>query len=179
MLRLDNTFMLLVDMQGKLARTVEDSEEITNNLIRLIKGIRILEVPIIWMEQYPKGLGPTAADIMCHLEGLTPFDKTSFGCGGDERIMDAIKGLNRKQAVVAGIETHVCVYQSCKQLLEAGYEVTLLDDCTSSRHKSDREVAVRAMRDAGVKVATVEMVLFELMHVAGGDKFKQISQLVK
>jgi len=94
-------------------------------------------------------------------------------------VVSAIRDLNRNQVIVAGIETHVCVYQSCRQLLEEGFDVTLAEDCTSSRHKNDRNIAVLAMRDAGVKIATVEMLLFELMHVAGGEKFKQISNLVK
>ena len=93
--------------------------------------------------------------------------------------MSAIHDLDRKQVIVAGIETHVCVYQSCKQLLEEQFDVTLITDCTSSRNKYDRKIAIKALRDVNVRMSTVEMVLFELMHKAGGDKFKQISQLVK
>jgi nicotinamidase-related amidase len=179
MLKLDNSFLLLVDMQGKLASMMHKRKELIEGLTKLIQGVRILELPIIWMEQYPKGLGETIPKIKSLLDGLEPFDKISFGCGGDEKIMTAIRALDRKQAIVAGIETHVCVYQSCKQLLENELDVTLITDCTSSRHKYDRKIAIKALRDVGVKMSTVEMVLFELMHKAGGDKFKQISQLVK
>ena len=179
MLKLDNSFLLLVDMQGKLASLMHKRKELLESLTKLIQGVRILEMPIIWMEQYPKGLGETIPEIKSLLDGLTPFDKISFGCGSDEKIMTAIRALDRKQAIVAGIETHVCVYQSCKQLLEKEFDVTLVTDCTSSRHKYDRKIAIKALRDVGVKMSTVEMVLFELRHKAGGDKFKQISQLVK
>ena len=179
MLTADNSFFLLVDMQGKLVGMMHKRKELIENLAKLIKGIRILELPIIWMEQYPKGLGETIPEIKSLLDGYTHFEKISFGCGGDEEIMNAIKGLGRKQVIVAGIETHVCVYQSCKQLLEEDFDVTLVADCTSSRTKSNREIAISALADAGVKLSSVEMALFELLYKAGGDKFKQISQLVK
>ncbi|MBU1318158.1 MAG: hydrolase [candidate division Zixibacteria bacterium] len=179
MLTLDNSFMLLVDMQGKLAGLMHKRKDLVESLTKLIQGVRILELPIVWMEQYPKGLGETIPEIKSLLDGLTPHAKTSFGCGGDENIMNAIRGLNRKQAIVAGIETHVCVYQSCKQLLEEGFGVTLVTDCTSSRTKFNRRMGISALSDAGVMLSTVEMTLFELLHKAEGDKFKQISQLVK
>jgi len=179
MLKLENTLLLLVDMQGKLAQLMNKRKDLFTNTAKLIKGLRILELPVIWMEQYPKGLGETIPEIKAHLEGLTPHEKTSFGCGSDEAIMTAIRDLGRKQVIVAGIETHVCVYQSCKQLLEEGFDVSLAADCTSSRSKHDRKIALRALEQAGVKLTTIEMILFELMHKAGGEKFKAISGLVK
>ncbi len=179
MLTIDNSFFLLVDMQGKLAQMMHKRKDLFENTGKLIQGLRILEIPFVWMEQYPKGLGETVPEIKQHLDGLTPHEKISFGCGGDEAIMSAINELGRKQAIVAGIEAHVCVYQSCRQLLEAGFEVTLLADCTSSRKKADKKIALCALENEGVKLACVEMTLFELMHKAGGDKFKQISKLVK
>jgi len=179
MLRIDESFFLLVDMQGKLAEMMHKRKELNESLKILIRGLRILELPMIWMEQYPKGLGETTPEIKSLMDGFEPFPKVAFGCGGDENIMAAIRDLNRKQAIVAGIETHVCVYQSCKQLLEEGFDVTLVEDCTSSRTKQNRKIALGALRDVGVKMSSVEMVLFELLHKAGGEKFKQISKLVK
>jgi nicotinamidase-related amidase len=179
MLSADRSFFLLVDMQGKLASLVQKHNELTESIVTLIRGLRILEIPTVWMEQYPKGLGETIPKIKGELEGVTPFAKTSFGCGGDEAIMAAITSHGRKQAIVAGIETHVCVYQSCMQLLEGGFEVTLVEDCTSSRSKKDRKTALRALSAAGVKMSTVEMVLFELLHKAGGERFNLISSLIK
>ena len=179
MLKIDDSFFLLVDMQGKLAQMMHKRKDLFENITKLLEGLKILEIPFIWMEQYPKGLGETVPEIKDYLEGMTPFEKLSFGCGGDETIMSAIRELGRKQVIVAGIETHVCVYQSCKQLLEEGFDVTLVEDCTSSRRKSDRKTALRALENAGVKLSTVEMTLFELMHIAGGEKFKMISKLVK
>jgi nicotinamidase-related amidase len=179
MLTTENSFLLLVDVQGKLADLMHKRKELFENLARLIKGVRILELPVIWMEQYPKGLGETVPEIKALLDGYTPYPKVSFGCGGDENIMKAIRDLGRIQAIAAGIETHVCVYQSCKQLLEGGFDVTLVADCTSSRTKLNKKVGVSALESAGVKLSSVEMLLFELLHEAGGEKFKQISQLVK
>lgn len=179
MLTLDHSFLLLVDVQGKLATLMHRRRDLFESLARLIKGIRILDIPIIWMEQYPKGLGETVPEIKSLLEGYEPFPKVSFGCGGDESIMAAIRGLGRRQAIVAGIETHVCVYQSCMQLLDAGFGVTIVADCTSSRTEFNRETSLSAMSALGVKLSTVEMVLFELLGEAGGEKFKLISQMVK
>jgi nicotinamidase-related amidase len=179
MLSTENSFLLLVDVQGKLADLMYKRKELFENLAKLIKGIRILELPVIWMEQYPKGLGETVPKIKALLDVYTPYPKVSFGCGGDETIMKAVRDLGRKQAIVAGIETHVCVYQSCKQLLEEGFDVTLVVDCTSSRTEFNKNAGVSALEDAGVKLSSVEMLLFELLHKAGGDKFKQISQLVR
>ncbi len=179
MLSIDDSFLLLVDVQGKLADLMHKRKELFENLTKLIKGVRILELPVIWMEQYPKGLGGTVPEIKALLDGYTPYPKVSFGCGGDETIMKAVRDLDRKQAIVAGIETHVCVYQSCKQLLEEDFDVTLVVDCTSSRTKLNKKVGISALENAGTKLSSVEMLLFELLHEAGGDKFKQISQLVK
>jgi nicotinamidase-related amidase len=178
-LTVDNTTLLVIDMQERLFPVMHEKEKLLRNMIKLIKGVQVLEVPVVLTEQYPKGLGPTLPEIKGLLPDVQPVAKVCFNCCDEEVFCQALGILGRKQVLVAGIEAHICVYQTAIALLRAGYEVQVVGDCVSSREPENRLVALFKMGTAGVSPTTTEMALFELLRVAGGDKFKQISNIVK
>lgn len=180
MLTTHNTMLIVIDVQGKLAESMHNKDQLLDNLSKLIQGIRVLSLPIIVTEQYPKGLGPTLPAIASLLpEDTQPISKMHFSCCGDEHFMHVLNVLNRNQLVVAGIEAHVCVYQTAVDLRARGYEVEIVADAISSRTASNKEIGLTKMRERGVSITSVEMVLFELMRVAGGDAFRAIQNIIK
>jgi nicotinamidase-related amidase len=179
MLSKEQALLVLVDVQGKLAKIVHDSESLIENLIKLIQGLRILRVPIIWVEQYPEGLGSTIEEVAQYLTGIKPIRKISFNACENETFVQAVKETGRQQLLVAGIETHICVYQTSIGLKKLGYEVQVVTDAVSSRTLANKEIGLEKMKSAGIAWTSVETVLFELMKIAEGDHFKQIIKLLK
>lgn len=175
-----HTAMLVIDVQEKLMPLVERSDEVLYIMQLAIKGFQILGLPIYVTEQYPKGLGGIVPDLKCTLgPAQIYFSKTTFSCLADEHVKEIILGQQATQWVVVGIEAHVCVLQTVKELLKAGKEVVVLNDAISSRSIYDYSTAIAEMRDCGARVSSTETVLFELVHDAKAPEFKQISQLIK
>ncbi len=179
MLAVDKCTLVVIDIQGKLAQLMYQKESLFENARKLIRGAQILEIPIIVTEQYPKGLGPTIPEIAALFPNFKPLPKVSFSCCGDEGFLREMKAVNRKQILICGIETHVCVYQTTVDLIASGYEVHVVADVISSRTAENRELGIERMLDEGAKLTSVEMALFELMRVAEGPKFKEVSKIVK
>ena len=179
MLKADNTVLLVIDMQERLLRVMDEKEQLVENLRKLIEGIQVLEIPILVTEQYPKGLGPTVPEIASLLPDFRPYPKTCFNCCDNEPFRQALEHLNRKQVLVAGIEAHVCVYQTTADLIAAGYEVYAVSDTISSRTGENRDIGIRMMTRLGARLTSTEACLFEMLKVAEGDKFKAISKIVK
>jgi nicotinamidase-related amidase len=179
MLAKETTILVVIDVQGNLAHAMVEKETLFENVKKLIQGARLLEIPIIVTEQYPKGLGPTIPELLSLLPDVQPVSKVAFSCCGEAAFLNALEGANRNQVLVAGIETHVCVYQTTRDLLRRGYEVEIVADAVSSRKASDREIGLARMRDLGARLGSVEMVLFELMQEAGGATFKELQKIVK
>ena len=179
MLSRDDAVLMVVDIQGKLARLMHEKEALFENVRRMIRGAKALGIPVIWAEQNPKGLGPTVPEIAELMTGTEPIPKLSFSCCGEQAVSSALQELGRRQVVLTGIEAHVCVYQTAMDLLRMGYEVHVAADAVSSRTKENREIGLQRMRDEGVKLTSVEMALFELLKVARGESFKEIVGIVK
>ncbi len=178
MFTIDNSVMLLVDVQGQLAQMMYEKNELFVSLELMIKGMKILNVPILWMEQIPSKLGPTIGQISCLMEG-TPIEKFSFSCWKEPEFKKAFKALGRNQVLLTGIETHICVYQTGYELLNKGYQVQVAADCVSSRTKENKEIGLQRLVQSGGQITSVEMILFELMQEARGDAFKQMVKLIK
>jgi nicotinamidase-related amidase len=179
MLNIDKTALVIIDVQEKLSRVMYEKEKLFENLQKLIKGVKLLNVPIIVTEQNPNGLGPTVPDIAPLLTDTKPVTKFSFSCCGEEPFLRQLEMLNRKQVLLAGIETHVCVYQTAIDLIEAGYEVHTVVDCVSSRTPENKNLALDKMKSEGARLTSVEIALFELLRTAKSPKFKEMSQIVK
>ncbi len=174
-----NTLLLLIDFQEKLFPVMHDKEKLLKNVIKLIKGAKVLEIPIILTEQYPKGLGLTIAEIKELIPEIKPVEKVCFSCTDEASFNKALEPFKRKQVLIAGIEAHICVYQTATALARAGYEVQVVGDGVASREAENKLAALFKMGAAGISPTTTEMALFELLKVAQGDKFKQISSIVK
>jgi nicotinamidase-related amidase len=179
MLEVDSCALVVIDIQGKLAQLMHRKEALFENAQKLIKGAQILEVPIIVTEQYPKRLGPTIPEIAALFPNFKPLPKVAFSCCGDEGFQQELMAVSRRQILICGIETHVCVYQTTVDLLASGYEVEVVADVVSSRTAENREIALQRIRDEGAGITSVEMALFELMKAAEGPKFKEVSKIVK
>ena len=179
MLKLENTVLVIVDVQEKLSRVMYEKERLFENLQKLIKGARILGIPIILTEQNPKGLGPTIIEIANLLPNIKPIPKFSFSCFGDEKFLKELKASKRKQVLIAGIEAHVCVYQTAVDLVNSGYEVQVVADGVSSRTLENKQIGLEKVRSEGIGVTSTETALFELLRVAEGEKFKELLKVVK
>ncbi|KGR91390.1 isochorismatase [Ureibacillus massiliensis 4400831 = CIP 108448 = CCUG 49529] len=179
MLHKEDTVLVLIDIQGKLARIVDKSEFVIQNIANVVQGAKVLGLPILWLEQYPKGLGPTVEEIAQHLDGQQPIEKITFSAYDTPEFVEQLEATGRKKVLLAGIETHICVYQTAAQLLFKGYEVEVLADCVSSRTSLSSEIGLQKMVQIGAKVSTVEMALFEMQQIAKGDEFKSISKIIK
>jgi len=179
MLDREKVVFVLVDVQGKLALSVVESDALLKRLKILIRGMRLLGVPILWMEQMPEKLGQTSAELRYDLEGLEPIAKHTFSCAGSKNFMERLLELQRNTVLLAGIEAHVCVYQTAVDLLEAGFEVQVAADAVSSRSELNLRIALERMKEEGVKLTSIEMVLFELQKDAEGERFRELVRLVK
>lgn len=179
MLNAEKTALVIVDVQGKLAQLMSGKELLFENLAKVLKGSQALGIPILWAEQTPEKLGPTIPEIAALLTGIAPISKTSFSCCGSERFNQALSAAKRTQVLIAGIEAHVCVYQTAMDLVEMGYEVEIVTDAVSSRTIENKTVALEKMKSAGVGFTSIEMALFELLKAAEGEAFKKIIGIVK
>jgi nicotinamidase-related amidase len=188
-LRKEDTVLVGIDFQERLMPAMKGSDELEAAAVKLVKGCRILGVPVIMTQQYTKGLGQTVPAIAAALtepiggetgaDVFQPIEKTSFSAMGEPAFAEALEALGRKTAIVAGIEAHVCVQQTVLDLLERGYTVFIANDCISSRSNTDKKYSQRRMGDAGAVGTTCESILFELLKGARESGFKQISALVK
>jgi len=179
MFTIDNTILLVIDVQGQLAQLMHEKEKLFKALGTLIQGMKILEVPIIWMEQIPKNLGPTTEAVSKYLTDEEPIEKFSFSCCGNPQFMEKFLKAGRTQVLLTGIETHICVFQTGYDLIQQGRQVQVVTDCVSSRTKENKEIGIQRIVQSGGQVTCVEMLFFELLQAAKGDKFKQIIKLIK
>jgi nicotinamidase-related amidase len=179
MLTADQCVLVLVDIQGKLAQLMHDRESLFLQLQRLVKGARLFNIPIIWMEQLPDKLGPTIDELQPLLSDLQPISKHAFSCYGEPLFRDRLAATGRSQVLLCGIESHVCVYQTCVHLREADYAVHTVEDAISSRTAQNRQLGLDRMRSAGALPTSVEMILFEMQQEAAGPQFKTMAQLFR
>jgi isochorismate hydrolase len=179
LLKPEQTGLLIIDIQERILPVINNYQLVVDNTLKLIKGFKVLGLPIYFTEQYPKGLGPTTRSIIDELGDLKPFDKMSFSCSGAGELFNEFKQKNLSQIVVCGIEAHVCVQQTVLDLVENNIQVNLAADAVSSRKEMDYRTALERMRDHGAEITTTESILFELLNVCGTAQFKEISKLVK
>ena len=179
MLTVPDSVLLVIDVQEKLFRVMVQKEQLADNLQRLIKGIQVMEVPVLVTEQYPQGLGPTIPEIAGLLPAVKPYSKVNFSCCGDEAFLQAFKRLGRKQVLIAGIESHICVYQTAADLIAADHEVYIVNDAVAARTEQNKDTGIKMMLQSGAKLTSTEAALFELLKVAKGDKFKAINQIIR
>jgi len=171
--------LVIIDIQGNLAQAMLDKENLFSNAVKLIKGFNVLNLPVIITEQIPQKLGPTVPQIAAELDGIKPIAKESFSCWEENNFKEQLKALRRRDVVLLGIETHVCVYQTAVDLISGGYNVHLVADAVSSRTPENRRIGIEAMKSAGAKITSTEMVLFEMLRTAADPKAKEFFKIVK
>lgn len=171
--------LLVIDIQERILPVIFEHERVINNSIKLIKGFKTLDLPVYYTEQYPKGLGPTAALVKEALEDAKAIEKMSFSCSGAPGLFDELKNKNIEQVILCGVESHVCVMQTALDLLANDFQVHVAADAVSSRREFDFKIALNRMQSNGAEITLTESVLFELLEVCGTDSFKTISKLVK
>jgi nicotinamidase-related amidase len=167
--------LVVVDVQEAFRPAVQDFAQVAAETAKLIDGARALGLPIVVTEQYPKGLGNTVPEVADHLDGVEPVEKVCFSAARAE----GFDLGGRDQALLCGIEAHVCVSQTAHDLLERGVEVHVAQDAVTSRTEENKQVGLHKMERSGAIVTSVETALFELVGVAGSEEFKQVQRLVK
>ena len=174
----EKTIAVAVDYQERLVPAIRNKEELIENSVRLMTGLKILDIPTYITQQYTKGLGMTVKEITDAIGSTDYVEKISFGAATE--LIKVIPSPEEKPyVIVCGIESHICVLQTLLGLKEAGYTPVLVTDCAGSRREMDFEIALERAKQEGIVLATYESVLFELLHEAGTDIFRQISRLVK
>jgi nicotinamidase-related amidase len=152
----EDVIAVVVDIQERLFPHIHEHQQLSENLVKLIKGLKILNVPMIVTQQYTRGLGQTIPPVAEALGEFEPLEKLTFSCYGDPDFVNVLNDSGKNHIILAGIETHVCVLQTAMDLLDIGYEVIIIEDCVSSRRLNDKQVALKRMRDDGVIITTCE-----------------------
>ena len=172
--------LVVVDMQEAFRKAIPAFPEIVSRIAQMIRGCRILDVPIVATEQYPKGLGKTAEEILFSLPDDFEFvEKTAFSSCGALSFTEKLETAQSKQIMLCGIETHICVNQTAHDLLANGYQVHLLTDCVGSRFEHDKLAAIQKLTMNGALPSSIEMALFELLRDSKHEQFKEIQNLIK
>ena len=174
----EETVVFIVDMQTELFKVMSRKEQLLQDVIKLLKGCSIFQLPTITTEQYPQGLGPTLPEIDSFLDETNIFPKLSFS-GYIPEVKAYLKEIGKKTVILFGLESHVCVFQTCRDLLKNNYQVFIPLECVSSRSPIHMHNALELMRSMGAWITNVETVLFDLLKTAQAPEFKSISSLVK
>jgi len=177
-LQSEDTVLVVVDIQDKLMKAMKDRERVYKNTVLLLETAKQFDIPVIVTEQYPKGLGPTVPEITEHLPEHSRVEKTHFSaCVPD--FNNLLQNINRKQVIITGSETHICVFQTTRDLMEAGYQVYIPRDAVCSRTDENYENGLDLMKSAGAVITNTETIIFDLLKQAGTAPFKAISPLLK
>lgn len=175
----ENSLLLVIDIQDRLVAAL-DKDIIVTRVGKLLDAANILNIPSIISEQYPNGLGHTVEQISGKIKDGTPIiEKCSFSLLQEQGVLEKIKSYGKKQIIICGIETHICVHQTAAELLDAGFEVVVAKDACASRSKYEFKQGIDAMSANGAKISCVEIILFEWLRTAKHPKFKEIQALIK
>ncbi len=171
--------LVLIDVQEKLLRVMHDPETIVKNCSILIQIANALNIPVLWCQQYPAALGPTSPRLTENLTRSLPIDKRSFSCCGSSAFTEQLSSLQVDSAVLCGVETHVCVFQTAMDLLQRGFRVHVIADAVDSRSEHNKQIALNRLAANGIVISSTEMLLFELLRTSEHPQFKALSALIR
>lgn len=174
----ENAILLVIDIQDRLVPVMKNKDQVIQNTKVLLEGARQMDIPVIVTEQYPKGLGNTVEDIKKDLGDAQVFSKNSFTAYIDE-VKSALKDIGRKKIIIVGMETHICVYQTTRDLISDGYDVHIVRDAMASRTKENFLNGLDLMKNIGAVISNTETIVFDLLKKAGTPEFKIMSKLIK
>lgn len=175
----DDSLLVIIDIQERLASVMKVKDNVISNSMHLIELSRLMDIPIVVTEQYSKGLGQTVKEIRDFLPYYRPIEKLTFDCCEEKGFLEEVKVHNKKNIILTGMETHICVLQTCLGLLKEGFNVHVVKDAVCSRDKENWKTGLEFMRDAGAVITCTETVLFQVLKIAGTDEFKAISKRIK
>lgn len=175
----EDSLLLIIDIQQAMLKVIDSWEMIAGKAKQLIQSANALEVPILITEQYKKGLGETLPDLIQEVESPQIFQKEHFSACLEEDFIPTVQSFNRKKVIVVGMETHVCVLQTCLDLIKAGFQVYLAADAVASRVNDNRDIALDLLRQAGAVIASTEIIIFQWACRANTDAFRKILPIVK
>jgi len=176
----ENALLVIIDVQEKLARAMKEEvlEKTVKNIITFIELCKLYQIPIIFTEQYPKGLGKTLEEIKSRINDEA-IEKLSFSSAGEEKFVNKIKESGRQKIILTGMETHVCVWQTALDLLQRDYHVFVASDAVCSRRKEDWMQALELIKNAGGVIAPTETLVFQILKKAGTAEFKKMLEFIK
>ena len=175
----ENTIGLVIDIQEKLFHVMAEKDEFLKNCSVLVRGLQVLNIPLLVTQQYTKGLGGTVPEIRYLIPEFEFIEKRAFSCCDEPVFVEKASIAKRTNIIICGIESHVCVLQTAVDLKDAGYVPVVVTDCISSRNLKDKEMAIGRFRYEGIMMATCESILFELTRTSEAPEFRGISKLVK
>lgn len=174
----DNSLLIVIDVQDKLMKAMSKKDDVIKNSRILVEAMEILKVPTIFTTQYSKGLGSVNESILEKASDPKIFDKSSFTIF-DGDIKEEITKLNRKNIIISGAETHICVMQSARDLVASGYNIAIVKNAVSSRTEENRVAGLEYLKDMGATIITTEMILFDLLKTSSRPEFKPVQALIK
>jgi nicotinamidase-related amidase len=174
----EEAVLLIIDIQEKLVPVMKYKDQVISKTNTLISVAQELNIPIVVTEQYPQGIGHTVSELKIDYDNVSIFEKVSFS-GYTDQLKVALKDLGRKSIIVTGMETHVCVFQTVRDLLKSGYRVFLVGDAVCSRAKENYRNALSLMEEMGAVITNTETVFFDLLKVSGTPQFRTLLRLIK
>lgn len=179
LIRANDSVLIVIDIQERLVPAMHAPEGILKNASLLLNAAKVCRVPAILTEQYPQGLGPTVPEIVKSAGQSPIIEKLHFSCMEDGNFRSHFKSLSRNQAILAGMEAHVCVLQTAGSLIEAGYEVFVVSDATASRSIDNETACINRLNSSSASIVSTEMVVFEWLGKAGTPAFNELLPLIK
>lgn len=171
--------LVVIDVQEKLAAVMDGREGLVRNCSILVQAARLLEIPVLWCQQVPQALGETVEPLRGLLEEQAPINKHAFSCCGEPAFLEAIEAAGTQTAILCGIETHVCVWQTAADLKKKDHKIQVVADAVASRIPENKQTALARMAREGMTVTSTEMLLFEMLRDAKHPQFKAISKLIR
>jgi len=179
LIKADQSCLIVIDMQERLVPAMQAPARTIRNAAVLMQAANTIGVPVLMTEQYSKGLGPTVPELKKHIGDASVLEKMHFSCMQDEAFANKFSSLGRKQAVIVGMEAHICVLQTGVNLMEEGFDIFVVTDATSSRSPESEKACLDRLSACGAGIVTTEMVVFEWLKKAGSPEFKQLLPLIK
>ncbi len=178
-MKLEDAVAMVIDIQEKLVPAIHNKDEVVQKNVQLLNGLKAVGCPVIFTQQYTKGLGMTVPELVETQDNFQYLEKMTYSCLDTQEIKDALEKLGKKTVIISGLETHICVLQTVRDLIAEGYQVYLIADAISSRTEFNYQIGMERMKQEGAVISSVESVLFELLVKAGTPEFKVISKLIK
>jgi len=179
MFSVENSVLIVIDIQGKLAKLMHAQDILFTQVSKLIRTAYLLDIPILVTEQVPQKIGRTVPEIADHLNEYHPIEKNTFSCCGEKQFNEDLKKTGRKQVIITGIEAHVCVYQTVCDLQDQKYSLQVVGDAVSSRSVDDKYFGLDRIKNMGIRLSSTEMIICELLKTAEHPKFKEVINVIK